>query len=142
MTSPTNSPTLNPADAVARELLAVTQQLLNSIVAGDWKTYETLCDPSLTCFEAEARGQLVEGLPFHAFYFEPSGTPPPRRQVTITQPHVRMLGDDAAVVSYVRLTQSVDGSGAAQTSRYEETRVWQKKDGAWRHVHFHRSANS
>lgn len=140
MTSPANSSSSSATDAATRELLAVTQQLLNSIVAGDWQTYQTLCDPSLTCFEAEARGQLVEGMQFHSFYFNSSGSPA-RRQVTMTQPHVRMLGDDAAVVCYVRLTQSIDGSGAAQTSRYEETRVWQKKAGAWRHVHFHRSAN-
>ena len=48
---------------------------------------------------------------------------------------------DAAVVSYVRLVQHLDGSGSAVTSRYEETRVWQKIGGAWKHVHFHRSAS-
>lgn len=124
-------------------LLELNQRLLESIVKGDWDSYQLLCDPSLTCFEAEARGQLVEGLAFHRFYFSlpPSGVKTPKH-VSVTSPHVRMLGDDAAVVSYVRLTQSVDAACVPQTSRFEETRVWQRIAGHWKHVHFHRSANS
>jgi calcium/calmodulin-dependent protein kinase (CaM kinase) II len=57
-------------------------------------------------------------------------------------PHVRMMGENAAVVSYVRLIQSVDESGRPQTHRFEETRVWEHRNGAWRHVHFHRSQNA
>jgi calcium/calmodulin-dependent protein kinase (CaM kinase) II len=125
------------------ELLSLNQELLESIVRGDWDLYQTLCDPLLTCFEPEARGQLVEGMPFHQFYFSlPSGGGKTPRTVTMTRPHVRLLGPDAAVVSYVRLTQSVDAAGAPQTSRVEETRVWQRQNGHWRHVHFHRSGNS
>ena len=44
-----------------------------------------------------------------------------------------------AVVSYVRLVQSIGDDGAPVTSAFEETRVWQMQDGLWRHVHFHRS---
>ena len=51
------------------------------------------------------------------------------------------MGDSAAVLSYVRLTQSLDASGNPQTGRMEETRVWQKIGGQWKHVHFHRSGN-
>ena len=122
------------------ELLLLTQRLLNAIVAGDWQTYLTFCDSSLTCFEPEARGQLVEGLPFHQFYFDTVA--PGRKQITVTQPHVRLLGPDAAVVSYVRLTQSIDSQGVPHTSRYEESRIWERRDGQWKHVHFHRSSNS
>jgi calcium/calmodulin-dependent protein kinase (CaM kinase) II len=54
-----------------------------------------------------------------------------------------MLGPDAAVVSYVRLQQKVDSaSGRPLTLASEETRVWQRLGGAWRNVHFHRSAPS
>jgi hypothetical protein len=42
-------------------------------------------------------------------------------------PHVRRLGQDAAVVSYVRLIQTLDPSGAPNTTRTEETRIWQRK---------------
>src|SRR5690349_18202096 len=113
-----------------QEIIALNQKLLDSIVSADWKTYESLCDNSITCFEAEARGQLVAGMAFHKYYFDLGG-PAAKKLVTMANPHVRMLGNDAAVLSYVRLTQSLDGSGAPQTSKFEETRIWQKIGGAW-----------
>ena len=129
------------SDDVQRELLAVNERLLASIAARDWEAYQSLCDASLSAFEPEARGQLVEGLAFHKYYFDLGGAKTPSN-VTICSPHVRMLGTDAAVVSYVRLVQYVDASGAAQTAKSEETRVWQRRDGRWQHVHFHRSGNA
>lgn len=123
------------------EIIALNQKLLDSIVRGDWKTYEALCDSSITCFEAEARGELVSGMAFHKFYFDLGGSPT-KKVVSMCSPNVRMLGSDGAVVCYVRLTQSTDAAGNPQTSRVEETRVWQKISGQWKHVHFHRSTNS
>jgi ketosteroid isomerase-like protein len=119
------------------ELIAVTQRLLESIASKDWKTYEALCDPSLTCFEPEARGHLVEGMPFHRFYFD-GPSQGATRQTTICSPNVRMMGD-VAVVAYNRLTQSTDSNGQFQTSVTEETRVWHRQGTGWRLVHFHRS---
>lgn len=124
-------------DATSAELLGLTQQLLDSIVQGDWATYEQLCDPTLTAFEPEAVGQLVEGMPFHHFYFRLGGVKG-EHCTTMSRPHVRLMGD-VAVVSYVRLNQRVDGAGRPVTRSVEETRVWQRRDGRWRHVHFHRS---
>ncbi|HEX7376624.1 MAG TPA: DUF4440 domain-containing protein [Pirellulales bacterium] len=119
------------------ELLALNQRLLESIFAADWQTYEELCDPSLSAFEPEGRGQLITGLPFHRFYFELGGAASPCC-VGMASPQVRWLGDDAAVISYVRLVQKLAGE-APVTVTTEETRVWQRLDGRWRHVHFHRS---
>ena len=44
------------------ELILLTQQLLNSIGSCDWETYIELCDESLTAFEPEALGRLVQKL--------------------------------------------------------------------------------
>jgi Calcium/calmodulin dependent protein kinase II association domain len=120
------------------QLLDLTRQLLNSIADQDWSTYTRLCDPSLTCFEPESRGQLVAGMDFHKFYFDLKGSRAPRN-TTLVAPQVRLLGPDAAVVSYVRLIQKIDGAGGPVTSALEETRVWQRIQGEWKHVHFHRS---
>ncbi len=128
-------------DNVNEQILRLTQRLLDSIVQADWATYETLCDPTLSCFEPEARGHLVEGMAFHRHYFSlgPRATP---CDTTIASPHIRILGDDVAVISYIRLIQHLDESNRPQTVRFEETRVWQKQQGQWKHVHFHRSANA
>jgi ketosteroid isomerase-like protein len=128
---------MNAHQSDQAEILDVTQRLLEAIAAQDWTTYEQLCDPSLSCFEPEAGGHLVEGLGFHRFYFEhKSDAKTPR--TTICSPHIRVVGD-MAVASYTRLTQSIDPAGAAVTSATQETRVWQRSSGTWRLVHFHRS---
>jgi hypothetical protein len=125
-------------DPACEEVLALTQRLLDGIARGDWQTYQELCDPTLTAFEPEALGHLVEGLPFHQFYFRLGGVRG-EHLTTMSRPHVRLMGD-VAVVSYVRLNQRVDGEGRPSTAGFEETRVWQRRDGRWLHVHFHRSA--
>ena len=124
-------------DAVTQELLQLNQRLLDSIARADWTVYEELCDPSLSAFEPESRGQLVEGLPFHRFYFNLGGVKG-EHNTTMASPHVRVMGD-VAVVAYVRLNQRVDGQGAPVVAAVAETRVWQRQGGRWRHVHFHRS---
>ncbi|MDZ4781128.1 MAG: DUF4440 domain-containing protein [Planctomycetia bacterium] len=125
-------------DAAAQEIVTLTQRLLDSIAKADWKTYAELCDASISCFEPEARGHLVEGMPFHEYYFKLGADPNPRT-TTLAQPHVRLLGADAAVIAYSRLVQKLDGAGGPTVAFSQETRVWQKKDGRWKHVHFHRS---
>lgn len=120
-----------------QELLKLSRELLHAIDGGDWKRYAELCDESLTCFEPEACGQIIAGLPFHKFYFDlPRGSAP--KQSTIASPHVRVIGD-AAVVSYVRVVQKLDGTGTPVSVAALETRVWQKTAAGWKHVHFHRS---
>ena len=127
MSAPTND---------EQSLLQLTQQLLSAIASRDWATYQQLTDPSLTCFEPEACGHLVRGLPFHQFYFQLSGGSRPGN-TTLVEPHVRLIGD-VAVVSYVRLIQAA-GDDGPRTTAYEETRVWHRQQGIWKHVHFHRS---
>lgn len=129
------------SSASETEILRLNQRLLASIVASDWATYAELCDESLTAFEPEGRGQLIEGLPFHKFYFELGGASGPRH-TTMAAARVRMLGENAAVLTYTRLTQKLDAAGAPVTVPVEETRIWERRDGRWRHVHFHRSSPS
>lgn len=130
---------MNADESVRREVLDATRHLLDAIAEHDWAAYEKLCDPSLSCFEPEAGGHLVEGLEFHRFYFdqEPEGEP---GRTTISSPHIRVVGD-VAVAAYNRLTQRVDPAGECRTTATQETRVWQRTAGQWRLVHFHRSTS-
>ncbi|MBM80624.1 MAG: DUF4440 domain-containing protein [Planctomycetaceae bacterium] len=120
------------------ELLQLSKQLLDSIDQQDWQTYTNLCDENLTAFEPEAVGSLVEGMPFHQFYFEMEGTGR-AKQSTISSPKVQLLDESTAIVTYIRLTQRIGEDGRPSTSAFEETRIWHRQADKWQHVHFHRS---
>ncbi|XP_035385583.1 calcium/calmodulin-dependent protein kinase type II delta 2 chain isoform X4 [Electrophorus electricus] len=123
-----------------QEIIKVTEQLIESINNGDFEAYSKLCDPGLTSFEPEALGNLVEGHDFHRFYFENALSKGNKPVHTILlNPHVHLIGEDAACIAYIRLTQYMDGSGRPRTMQSEETRVWHRRDGKWQNIHFHRS---
>ncbi|XP_076629793.1 calcium/calmodulin-dependent protein kinase II isoform X33 [Colletes latitarsis] len=125
-----------------QEIIKMTEQLIESINTGDFEAYTKICDPHLTAFEPEALGNLVEGMDFHKFYFDNAvlGKNCKAVNTTILNPHVHLLGEDAACIAYVRLTQYMDKQGVAHTQQSEESRVWHKRDNKWQNVHFHRSA--
>ncbi|XP_071562978.1 calcium/calmodulin-dependent protein kinase II isoform X8 [Temnothorax nylanderi] len=132
------------SSSIARrqEIIKMTEQLIESINTGDFEAYTKICDPHLTAFEPEALGNLVEGMDFHKFYFDNAvlGKNCKAVNTTILNPHVHLLGEDAACIAYVRLTQYMDKQGVAHTQQSEESRVWHKRDNKWQNVHFHRSA--
>ncbi|XP_033015909.1 calcium/calmodulin-dependent protein kinase type II subunit delta isoform X4 [Lacerta agilis] len=136
--------TIEDEDVKARkqEIIKVTEQLIEAINNGDFEAYTKICDPGLTSFEPEALGNLVEGMDFHRFYFENALSKSNKPVHTIIlNPHVHLVGDDAACIAYIRLTQYMDGSGMPKTMQSEETRVWHRRDGKWQNVHFHRSGS-
>ncbi|XP_052762758.1 calcium/calmodulin-dependent protein kinase type II subunit delta-like isoform X4 [Mya arenaria] len=128
-------------DGKKQEVIKLTEQLIAAITSGDYDAYSKFVDPTITSFEPEALGNLIVGMDFHKFYFDhvlaknqkPVNT-------SILNPTVHILGDDSACIAYVRLTQYIDKDGLPATMQSEETRVWQKKDGKWQNVHFHRSS--
>ncbi|XP_076374377.1 calcium/calmodulin-dependent protein kinase II isoform X12 [Megalopta genalis] len=134
--------TNSQCSARRQEIIKMTEQLIESINTGDFEAYTKICDPHLTAFEPEALGNLVEGMDFHKFYFDNAvlGKNCKAVNTTILNPHVHLLGEDAACIAYVRLTQYMDKQGVAHTQQSEESRVWHKRDNKWQNVHFHRSA--
>ena len=137
-------------------VLARNQDLLNAVCAMNWSAYSAMCDPSLSCFEDESRSHFVSGLAFHKIYYDaahPKASTQRLKQATMASPHVRFVGKSCAILSYVRLVQTVElATGAATTARAEETRIWERQGPAplgarslesekarWMHVHFHRS---
>ncbi|XP_078129502.1 calcium/calmodulin-dependent protein kinase type II subunit gamma isoform X5 [Sander vitreus] len=121
-----------------QEIIKMTEQLIEAINNGDFEAYTRICDPGLTSFEPEALGNLVEGMDFHKFYFENllSKNSKPVH-TTILNPHVHLIGDDAACIAYIRLTQFMDGQGRPRSCQSEETRVWHRREAKWLNVHFH-----
>ncbi|XP_051897059.1 calcium/calmodulin-dependent protein kinase type II subunit beta isoform X7 [Pristis pectinata] len=131
---------LPPPPVLSRkqEIIKLTEQLIEAINNGDFEAYAKICDPGLTSFEPEALGNLVEGMDFHRFYFENllSKNNKPIH-TTILNPHVHLIGEDAACIAYIRLTQYIDIQGRPRTTQSEETRVWHRRDSKWQNVHFH-----
>ncbi|XP_056112265.1 calcium/calmodulin-dependent protein kinase type II subunit gamma isoform X17 [Rhinichthys klamathensis goyatoka] len=121
-----------------QEIIKITEQLIEAINNGDFEAYTRICDPGLTSFEPEALGNLVEGMDFHKFYFENllSKNSKPVH-TTILNPHVHLIGEDAACIAYIRLTQYIDSQGQPRSSQSEETRVWHRRDAKWLNIHFH-----
>uniref|UniRef100_A0AAY3ZXB7 calcium/calmodulin-dependent protein kinase n=1 Tax=Denticeps clupeoides TaxID=299321 RepID=A0AAY3ZXB7_9TELE len=121
-----------------QEIIKITEQLIEAVNNGDFEAYTRICDPGLTSFEPEALGNLVEGMDFHKFYFENllSKNNKPVH-TTILNPHVHLIGEDAACIAYIRLTQYIDGQGRPRSCQSEETRVWHRRDSKWLNVHFH-----
>ncbi|XP_061915581.1 calcium/calmodulin-dependent protein kinase type II subunit gamma isoform X11 [Entelurus aequoreus] len=121
-----------------QEIIKMTEQLIEAINNGDFEAYTRICDPGLTTFEPEALGNLVEGMDFHKFYFDNllSKNSKPVH-TTILNPHVHLIGEDAACIAYIRLTQYMDGQGRPRSCQSEETRVWHRRDAKWLNVHFH-----
>ncbi|XP_035805232.1 calcium/calmodulin-dependent protein kinase type II subunit beta isoform X3 [Amphiprion ocellaris] len=138
--SDSSNTTIEDEDVKARkqEIIKITEQLIEAVNNGDFEAYAKICDPGLTSFEPEGLGNLVEGMDFHRFYFDNllSKNSKPIH-TTILNPHVHMIGDDAACIAYIRLTQFVDGQGSPRSSQSEETRVWHRRESRWQNVHFH-----
>ncbi|KAM6895003.1 calcium/calmodulin-dependent protein kinase type II delta chain isoform 12-T12 [Lycodopsis pacificus] len=136
--------TIEDEDVRARkqEIIKVTEQLIEAINNGDFEAYTKICDPGLTSFEPEALGNLVEGTDFHRFYFENALSKGKQPIHTILlNPHVHLIGDEAACIAYIRLTQYIDGTGMPRTMQSEETRIWHRRDSKWQNIHFHRSGS-
>ncbi|XP_034452845.1 calcium/calmodulin-dependent protein kinase (CaM kinase) II beta 1 isoform X14 [Hippoglossus hippoglossus] len=138
--SDSSNTTVEDEDVKARkqEIIKITEQLIEAINNGDFEAYAKICDHGLTSFEPEALGNLVEGMDFHRFYFEnllAKNSKP--IHTTILNPHVHLIGEDAACIAYIRLTQYVDSQDRPRSSQSEETRVWHRRDSKWQNIHFH-----
>ncbi|XP_051945668.1 calcium/calmodulin-dependent protein kinase type II subunit gamma isoform X2 [Xyrauchen texanus] len=137
-TPQTEAPPPCPPPTRKQEIIKITEQLIEAINNGDFEAYTRICDPGLTSFEPEALGNLVEGMDFHKFYFENllSKNSKPIH-TTILNPHVHLIGEDAACIAYIRLTQYINSQGHPRSCQSEETRVWHRRDSKWLNIHFH-----
>ncbi|XP_003383392.1 PREDICTED: calcium/calmodulin-dependent protein kinase type II delta chain-like [Amphimedon queenslandica] len=146
--TPTSNATLLPSNPDSnggqyspeeKEIIDITQLLLNSIGQKDFADYSKRCSEGMTSFEPEACSQMVTGLDFHKFYFDNMKANTPT-QNNILKPKVHMLSEGVACIAYTRLTQSIDNQGTPYSQVSNETRVWKKLNDEWKCVHFHRSS--
>lgn len=84
------------------------------------------------------RASETEGAPLFSSVWSKNSKPV---HTTILNPHIHLVGDEAACIAYIRVTQYIDANGTPRTAQSEETRVWHRRDGKWQIVHFHRSGS-
>lgn len=128
-------------DVPSDELIIESNQaLLDAIASGDYAKYKRLVPEDVTAFEPESCGALVSGLGFHKFNFDQHSEIPGsiRRNIMMSNPHVRKLGQGAAVVSYTRIDQIME-DGRPFSKTWSETRVWEMRGNRLMNVHFHKS---
>ena len=117
-------------------IIKLTEQLLDAIDNGDFEKYKRFCATSMTAFEPESLGNLIEGTDFHKLYFDQASGHVSHSK--ILNPSVLLLSEDSSSIAYIRLTVTKDATGV-HTKRFEETRIWLRKENKWMCVHFHRS---
>lgn len=123
------------------EIISITERIIESIGFGDFDAYKKLCDVNMTAFEPESMGNLIEGVDYHKYTFDNVVGRKKHMKIRVINPTVKLLGEDAASIAYVRLTQYVDSDGRVWICQTEETRIWQRKENKWVNVHVHRSGN-
>ena len=143
------------------DLIELNQSLLNSIVDLNYEAYDFLCSDDMSCIEPETNRNVVSGKEFHKYYFDVFGSikkdgeegetgmmaktaaTTTTTKVTMVMPHVQIMCEgNAAVISYVKLTQQTSSGKPPVTIQESETRVWEKRDSKWVNIHFHKSDKS
>ncbi len=126
---------------VERELLELTHRILTAIHSGDIDTYRDLSVPDLSCYETDVTSYRIDTLEFHLDMMKSMkerGTYGSLVRFDMLTPRVQIYGD-MGIVTYTRLmTYAGESERAFRT--FNETRVFARLDGAWKMVHFHRSA--
>ncbi|MCH8907380.1 MAG: nuclear transport factor 2 family protein [Candidatus Heimdallarchaeota archaeon] len=117
------------------ELEPVLRELLHAIRSGDAEKYTQMSSPELTCFEPETQGSRVDGLDFHLFFMNNQN--PSNFYFEIVNPVYRIEGNLGYAV-YTLIDNRVSDTGF-DLKQVNETRIFEKLNGKWIMIHFHRS---
>lgn len=127
-----------PPREMETELLNLVREMLKAIHAGDAASYARLCAEDLSCFEDDVAPYRIDGIEFHKGLIEEGARSAAFGDLVrfdILSPRVHLL-DNCAVVAYTRLMTYAD---PARFAAFNETRIFHRREGGWRMVHFHRN---
>jgi ketosteroid isomerase-like protein len=121
-----------------QEIWGVLQRHLDSIFAGDSKTYAETTAKDLSLYEWWVTPHRQDGLDFHKFMIDNrwSGAGDKWRY-DLLEKRCQRYGD-TAIVSYTFLLSIASDSGIKH-QMHNESRVLVKLSGAWKVVHVHKS---
>ena len=118
------------------EIKEVLMKILHGIQLRDNETYKKYVSEDLTCFEPESQGFQIDGLDFHLFFSKVIPITE-NYHLELIRPTIKVF-DNSAYASYTLLVSKQQGKDVIINSS-NETRIFHKKDGIWKMVHFHRS---
>lgn len=118
------------------EFRAALLELLHTIEKAEVETYQQRVSEKVTCFEPETGGAKVKGRDMHIFFVKNS-TAPDHYFFDIIDPTFKISGDLAYAAYTFLLAEISDGKTTSTTENV--TRIFQKEEGEWKMVHFHRS---
>ena len=121
-----------------QEIWDALQRHLDSIFAGDSKTYLETTAQDLSLYEWWITPHRQDGLDFHQFMIDNrwSGAGD-RWRYDLLEKRCQRYGD-TAVVSYTFMLSTATETGVKH-QMHNESRVLVKLDGAWKVVHVHNS---
>jgi hypothetical protein len=138
-----------------REVRAVLERHLQSILDGDSQAYHATTAPELTLYEWYVTPHRIDGLPFHDFMLaeaarpdttatalDPAGHAGPSadkaRQRFDLANYCEQVYGDCAICSYTLLVSRGTSDGTSVRSHHE-TRVLIRRNERWSVVHVHKS---
>ena len=126
-----------------QEIWDALHRHLDSIFAGDSKTYAETTSDDLSLYEWWVTPHRQDGLDFHRFMIDNrwSGAGDKWRYDLLEKRCQRYGSQDAisvAIVSYTFMLSTVTESGIRH-QMHNESRVLVKQDSAWKVVHVHKS---
>ncbi len=121
-----------------QEVWEALHRHLNSIFAGDSRTYLETTAADLSLYEWWVTPHRQDGLDFHQFMIDNrwSGTGN-RWRYDLLEKRCQRYGD-TAIVSYTFML-SIAGDAGITHQTHNESRVLVKMEGAWKVVHVHKS---
>jgi len=135
-------PSANAASA-EEEVLQVITNWAKASIASDFKLFSSLYlhSPKTSQFHPSAgipflyKGWEVIEKDWEPTFKNPTGTV----DISIHNPDITMLGDNAAVVALYEIVTATSITGEETITQHRVTRVLQKVDGKWVIVHDHAS---
>jgi len=121
-----------------QEIWDALQRHLDSIFAGDSKTYVETTAEDLSLYEWWITPHRQDGLDFHRFMIDSRWSGAGERwRYDLLEKRCQRYGD-TAIVSYTFMLSTATDTGIKH-QMHNESRVLVKMDGAWKVVHVHKS---
>lgn len=122
-----------------QSVIDTVQTLLNVISTGNVEAYARMVADDVSCFEHDAPPYRIDGVEFHLNMMKERKGRSRVTRIDVLAPRVQRFGN-IAIATYTVLKTVLDDDDDLSFDTANETRVFERREGDWIMVHFHRSA--